>query len=326
MSVCSSVLAPGIQAFNEMVDAGKLCELAGFDSILLHLCKAGAGAITAEALVEVDKKILCAVYCCCKTNPNAGSSGQSLYDQCASETIGKVDEMMDGKSRYKSQTSYNMRDSPVSPLVERMPDGSLGTTPIPPTGGGWKHMGNRIEKETPGLTPRHGKDTRRPDVVIVRDPSRAPTIDNIARVVDFKFGNEGYSEGQENAYREMGGGRIPLTLDDEECDCGNQEQRQSALELIAAADTYKQSQPTTLERVGLGALTVVGAVATAALFLVPVDGPAGEVVAGGLTARAAAGVVRAAAMSAEMAVAARSAAAQMARQIFQTGVRAVPAY
>ncbi len=326
MSICATTLAPGIAAFNEIADAGKLCELAGFDSILLQLCKEGAGAVAGEALVEVDKKILCAVYCCCKANPNVGKDGQLLYDACVSETLGAVDRSMDGKSRYKSQLSYDMRKKPPQPLVERLRDGSLGTNPIPNTPGGREHMKNRMEKESPGVVPSHGLDTRRPDVVIARNPYRAATVDNIARVVDFKFGGQGYSDGQKESYMAIGGGNEPLTIDDDECDCDNEKRRQNALELVAAAQTYKQEQPSTWSRVGWGALTVVGIAATAALVLIPVDGPAGEVVVGGLTVRAAAAMVGARAMSAAMASAARNTAAQMARQIFGVGARAVPAY
>jgi hypothetical protein len=325
MSECATTLAPGIAAFNEIVDAGKLCELAGFDSILLQLCKAGTGTVAAEALLPVDVKVLCVVYCCCKEDYRVGADGRALYDNCASETIGAADQMMGWRSRYKSQLSYNMRATPLVPLVEKSTSGGLGTTPIPTTSGGRTHMKNRIEKENPGQTPLYGKDTRRPDVVIVRDSTRAPTLDNIVRVVDFKFGKEGYKEGQEESYRVMGGGRLPLTIDDNECDCGDQKRRQSELELVAAADAYKQAQPSALKKVGLGVVVGLGAVATVALFLLPLDGPFGEAVAGTLTASASAGM-RTVAMNATMAAGARGAAAQMMRRLFQTGARAVPAF
>lgn len=66
---------------------------------------------------------------------------------------------------------------------------------------------------------------RRPDVVIVKDPTKPPTRDNIKQVVEMKFPPDPASNEQKDAYAE-------ITQDDQkvvvlkatECDCNQQEQ------------------------------------------------------------------------------------------------------
>jgi len=321
-NICSEELAPKIAAFNKLVDAGKLCELAGFDSVLEQLCKTGAQSIVAETLEPVDIKILCAVFCCCKSNGG---------DKCASETMTAVDRDMDWESRYKSEVSFNMRAKSPKPLMKKDVFGGLTTEPLSQSRGDKIHMKNRIEKENPGHKPAFKRNTRRPDIVIVRDPSQPPTSENIARVVDFKFtenpNNPWYEPEQPLSYHMIDPNKKePLKIDDKECNCGNDDRKRSYYEILTAAKEAEDAQVSVGERVGYGILTVVGVVATAALILFPGDGPVGDYAAGTATMRAAAGVVARSGMTQLLENKAKIKAAQMMQRIFSGGTQFKPAF
>lgn len=274
MSACETALAPGLAAYQQLTDAGRFCDLAAFDDSMAALCQGAAGAARNRALAKADEKMLCAVFCCCSNNPVPGEGGQGGYDTCASQTLSAAERFMDNDSRFKSQVSYNMRPDTPEPLMERGLFGGLTTESIPWTRGGIEHIKNRIGQD--GF-PYQSGDARRPDVVIVRDPSRPPTPDNVSRVVDFKF-TDSLNRAQEDAYARIGG-QPPLVIDSEKCDCSDDETRKQ-LELVTAAQSVVENDRSMLNRIGLGALGTVAAVATVALAIVPVDGPLGETAAG----------------------------------------------
>lgn len=320
MSICSETLSPAIHAFNSMADAGRLCELAGFSDLAREQCRATAGKIAGAALTELDQKVLCAVYCCCNLSPTIGADGRSLKDACAAETLGKVDALSDNKGRYKAQVSYNMREREPIPLMVKDQAGRLTTVPLHHFTDG-AHIRHRIDKESAGKKPFQGRDTRRPDLVVVADGEQAPTKDNIVRIFEFKFPNDGWHPGQEAAYRRIGNGRLSV-IDDQACDCSEDESQRST-ELLAAAESH-EAVPSAFERAAWTAAAAALAVATVALALCPLDGPAGEMASGTATAGAAARAMAASGAALRQATATRSAA--MMRAVFSGGGRAVPAF
>lgn len=319
MKNCDKKLAPGIAAFNKLVDVGKLCELARFDSVLEQRCKTGTQSIVAETLEPVDIKIFCAVFCCCKSNGG---------DTCAKKTMTAVDRNMDWESRYKSEVSFNMRAKPPKPLMKKSVFGKLTTEPLSQSQGDKVHMANRIEKENPGQKPELGRDTRRPDIVIVRDPSQPPTSENIVRVVDFKFpGDKWYEPNQPLSYEKIDPqGREPLVINDTECGCEDKRKRSSYYELVVAAKTAEDAQISAWERLGYGALTIVAAVATVALIACPYDGPAGDYAAGTATLRAGAGVIARSGMTKLLEKQVKTEATQMMQRIFSGGTQSKPVF
>ena len=80
--------------------------------------------------------------------------------------------------------------------------GGLTTTPLP-VPEEIDHMKNRIEKQYPGEEPYGELDTRRPDVVIVKDPTRPPTAENISHVTDFKLNDDPWRGGQRKSYEKI---------------------------------------------------------------------------------------------------------------------------
>jgi hypothetical protein len=74
-------------------------------------------------------------------------------------------------------------------------------------------------KEIPGFKPMTGM-VRRPDVVIVKNPTKPPTQDNLRHVVEIKFPPDKYSEQQQADYATIAGDDAGLiTLGPNECGC-----------------------------------------------------------------------------------------------------------
>lgn len=290
MGICAETLGPGIAAYHRLADAGRLCELAGFDGVIAQLCRTGAGEIGAQALLPVDKKVLCAVFCCCKVSPEPSEQGRGGYDTCATQTLHAADEAQGGRGRYKAQVSYNMR----APRPEPLMDTANPTTPIPWDPGGITRIGRRIERDFPDVEPFGGTDTRRPDAVIVRDPTQPPTVGNIARVVDFKF-TDSLSRAQELTYQRIGNGRPPLVINDEECDCEPDRGPRTPVPVLVEAESrarvrteaaQRAAEYSTGARVALGAAALLLGAGAVALAFVPFDGPFGEMALGGAAASA----------------------------------------
>ncbi|HEX2091073.1 MAG TPA: VRR-NUC domain-containing protein [Longimicrobiaceae bacterium] len=286
MSVCETLLAPGIAAFNLLTNAGLLCQLAEFDDTLAALCKKGLNTVVAEALLPVHHEILCAVLCCCNLHPNIGSSDQNLKQSCVRQTLDKADELLEFRSRYKAEVSYNMRAKPPEPLMDKDEAGNLTTRPL--RYGSIPRMLNRIKRDYPNTPPLGEKDIRRPDVVIVRDPTKPPTQDNIAQVVEMKFKGDVYGRGQLEDYDAIDPAGDTMTLDEKTCGCSDEDRTRRQVHLITTSKTLWDAQPSTLERVVWGVGTGVLVVVTIAAVLSPFEGPAGEAAAGTAAANTAA--------------------------------------
>lgn len=321
--VCEETLGPGIAAYQQLSDAGKLCELAEFDDNTAAICRGATGATRNRAMWEADKKVLCALLCCCNSNPGTSESGANSYQGCVSATLGNTQRALGGDSRFKPEVSYNMRAFPPEPMMERGILGGLTTTPMPWNSGGISHMRNRIERDFPNMSPEYGRDTRRPDVVIVNDPSRPPTQDNISRVVEMKFGSDTPGRGQIEAYNDIGGRRTEV-LDVEECGCSDddensEENTQNMTAFVTTAQSVYDSQVSMGGRVLAGVGTVLGGIATVGAALVPFDGPLGEAALGTLTAGLATRVFASSALSAAARQALARNAATAWTRIYRSG-------
>jgi VRR-NUC domain len=324
MSVCADTLGPGIAAYQQMSNAGTLCDMASFDDTIAAICRTAAGAARNAAMWPADKKVLCALLCCCAANPSPSASGATnRYQGCVTDTLNAAQNAMGGDSRFKPEVSYNMRANPPEPLMERGLFGGLTTTPIPPTQGGFGQMNNRIERDFPGVPPVGGTNTRRPDVVIVNDASRPPTQDNISRVVEMKFPGDRAGAGQIDHYDSIGG-KPTEELDVNECNCSDDNNTQAQVAFVTAAKTVKDAQISLGDRILSGVGAVLGAIGTAAALAVPFDGPVGEVALGSLTAALAARVFASSALSAAARQTLARGAATAWTTIFRTGAAVTP--
>jgi hypothetical protein len=300
MNVCATTLGPGIAAYQAMSNAGTLCDLAPFDNTIAAICRTAAGAARNAAMWPADKKVLCALLCCCNANPVPSASGATnRYQGCVSDTLNAAQSAMGGDSRFKPEVSYNMRANPPLPLMERglLGLGGLSTTPIPPTREGFGHMNNRIERDFPGQTPFGGSNTRRPDVTIVNDASRPPTQDNIFRLVEMKFPGDTLGASQSDAYDRIGG-RATTVLDVQSCGCGDDDNTQGQVAFVTAAKAVRDAQISAGERVLFGVGAVLALIGTGIAIASPFEGPAGDYAMGTLTAGLATRVFASSALSA----------------------------
>ncbi|MGV4733221.1 nuclease [Burkholderia pseudomallei] len=129
---------------------------------------------------------------------------------------------MTGKpSEYLPEVPYDMRPKPPAPPVPIMEEDD----PLTPVGGllDWIQdkwpgkLGGYIKGKKAGLD-----QIRRPDVVIVNDPSQPPVQSNIKAVVEMKF-DDGFGYGQEISYKRIAGGDSKyVSLKRADCPCDNE--------------------------------------------------------------------------------------------------------
>ena len=241
-------------------------------------CKLGQEA-TDSARKKVDEKILCALFCCCL---NTGRN-----QACVEEALATADKQTGYKSRYKAEVSYNMQFRPPRPMMEKDHYGDLTTQPIRAEFG---HLINRAEIEyDPALRRPSGMEGyrfRRPDVVVVKDPTQPPDQSNISQVIEMKFPNDSLSDGQQEDYTRIGGSKSKFKVyrKDDPCKCGDKEQRVSETVPVPVPMPKEVKQPVAKRSASDWAILIGLGVATVGLALLPFDGPAGEAVAGTATA------------------------------------------
>ncbi|MBM0283171.1 VRR-NUC domain-containing protein [Pseudomonas chlororaphis] len=69
-------------------------------------------------------------------------------------------------------------------------------------------------------------EARRPDVVIVKDPKKPPTQDNIKQVVEMKFSPDPPDRKQARAYEKIAGDERKLVeMKSTDCDCSQENQQ-----------------------------------------------------------------------------------------------------
>jgi VRR-NUC domain len=161
----------------------------------------------------LDKKVLCASLCQCDKVPNIGKDGKQLKQACVAETLKEVDKQLDHKSPYKQEINYDMTKSPPAPIMDK---------DVPTKGHSWlpgwieKHLGQGFKAGTGQI--------RRPDVVIVDDPTKPPTQDNIKQIVEMKFPPDTLKPEQREAYEDIVGDPKGLKkLEPDDCNCDQSE-------------------------------------------------------------------------------------------------------
>jgi hypothetical protein len=161
-----------------------------------------------------DKDVLCMAICECKDEPEIGKKGQSLRQVCVSRKLNKHDYSLGFQSEYKSEINYDMTKNPPVPIMNYEIK-TMAHEWLP----GWIEKHWNDDPTHPLWLPGEGY-IRRPDVVIVKDPTKPPTQDNIKQVVEIKFDNDPWGEGQEAAYRLIAGPGKLVELTPKMCSCG----------------------------------------------------------------------------------------------------------
>lgn len=163
-------------------------------------------------LTPKDRAVLCAAICQCNDEPDVGLKGQSLKQQCVRRKLKERDAAMNFQSPYKPEINYNMDDSPPSPIMS-------SSNALEPHG----YLPGWIEKYWPGgrkgYEPGVG-NIRRPDVVVVKDPTQPPTQGNLRSVVEMKFPPDPRDAAQLRDYQRIAGRNATVTvLDPTTCGC-----------------------------------------------------------------------------------------------------------
>ncbi len=196
------------------------CDIAamGMGDSAREACQSIMGAATEDALWEADKKVLCSIFCCCQTNGRQA---------CVEQTLDAAERRALDDSRYKAEVSYNMQTRPPTPMMQKENFGrDLSTTKI--GRGDIGHLagtaGKYFEEELQRPAGPGGARWRRPDVVIVRDPTKPPTQGNISRVVEMKFPGDTADDDVMRDYASIAGSPDKLELmEADDCGCSQDE-------------------------------------------------------------------------------------------------------
>jgi hypothetical protein len=172
--------------------------------------------------------------------PTIGAAGQNLKQQCVSGRLKAADALGSNQSPYKAEVNYDMSREPPAPIM----NSSVATKAhdyLP----GWirKYWPGGLSGYEPGVG-----NIRRPDVVVVNDPSRPPTQDNIKSVVEIKFPGDTLSRGQRSAYAQIAGDSSKVAvLGPDTCGCSESgEQTQTRPTESAVADDFEEGARTLL--------------------------------------------------------------------------------
>jgi type VI secretion system secreted protein VgrG len=143
-----------------------------------------------------DEATLCGVICLCNADP----APHTRPSDCLTSRLRALDAASGGTSRLKAEVPYDMTQDPPAPIMSK-------NEPWRPTRG--KPKGSRV-----------------PDVVVVKDPSKPPTRDNIEKVIEVKFPGDDFGEGQEEAYKDIAGPDRFAMFDPERCGCPEKKRKQ----------------------------------------------------------------------------------------------------
>ena len=150
-------------------------------------------------LDHLDKKVLCTAICKCKSTPGVGKDGRSLKQVCVSAQLRALDASLQHRSPYKPEINYDMTKNPPEPIMDSTIE-TKGHDWLP----GWLKKWWPEDPAHPPFEPGRGM-VKRPDVIIVKDPTKPPTQDNIKKVVEIKFPPDTVSRDQEADYRRIAG-------------------------------------------------------------------------------------------------------------------------
>lgn len=183
------------------------------------------GATT--GLSDKDKQVLCRAMCKCdEIGVATRGGGRILRQTCVAQRLNAANATsiaMTGKpTEYVPEVAYDMSPKPPAPPVPIMsdddpssPNGSLLDWIRESWPGGMKGY---IQGKKAGLD-----QIRRPDVVIVNDPSQPPVQSNIKEVVEMKFDDD-FGKGQELSYKRIAGDKSKyVALRRSQCGCSQEE-------------------------------------------------------------------------------------------------------
>lgn len=166
-----------------------------------------------------DKDVLCRAICDCEAVPDVGKNGQSLRQVCVSKVLNKRDLLAGYHSEHKAEINYDMTKNPPVPIMD-YDTRTMAHRWVP----GWISKHWNEDPTHPMWLPGEGY-VRRPDVVIVKDPTKPPTHDNIKQVVEIKFDGDTWGKLQAQDYERISGEDKLALLTPTMCGCDNPDRK-----------------------------------------------------------------------------------------------------
>ncbi|MGX9731007.1 VRR-NUC domain-containing protein [Janthinobacterium sp. TB1-E2] len=174
-----------------------------------------------------DKDVLCMAVCECKAVPEIGKKGQSLRQVCVSKMMSKRDALAGYQSEHKAEVNYDMTKYPPVPIMD-FNTKTMAHRWAP----GWIKKNWDADPTHPLWLPGEGY-VRRPDVVIVKDPTKPPTHDNIKQVVEIKFDGDPWGSLQAESYEIISGEDKLALLTPTMCSCDDPDRKKRTEDLKA---------------------------------------------------------------------------------------------
>jgi hypothetical protein len=186
--------------------------------------------VSATRLSPKDRENLCRTFCKCRQIGVATRAGRVQRQRCVEMRLNAANELLKAATgvptEYRPEQPYDMTEEPPAPIMN-YEDPLEPHSSIPQwIRDVWPDKGKRYQ---PG-------NVRRPDVVIVNDPSQPPVQSNIKTVVEMKFPGDKYRPDQEDDYVEIAGSPAKFAhLGAAECGCGDDDGKRETVSSKQAA-------------------------------------------------------------------------------------------
>ncbi|OXI88546.1 nuclease [Burkholderia sp. AU33423] len=177
-----------------------------------------------KGITQEDKAFLCRVMCDCgRIGVWTRGGGRLQRQKCVEQRVDADNdrsvEATGQKTVYVPEVNYNMIAKPPSPIMSN-------DDPLEPHGDLLDYIRNSWPGKMKGYLEgkRAGLDqTRRPDVVIVYDPSQPPEQSNIRAVIEMKFEDQ-LTRGQASDYIKIAGDEAKyVPLKKAQCGCPDED-------------------------------------------------------------------------------------------------------
>lgn len=198
----------------------------------------GSGVPNASSPAELqtaaglsDKEILCAVVCACNWRGGKTACVRKAFATPVYRGGKRYWDPRQGPPGYPTvyvEVPYRMFPKPW-PVMGKVPSQTLKDK-----------AGNPLLLPRGDLPPIRG--TRRPDIVVVKDPTRPPTPDNIKDIYEVKFPPDDWRPGQERAYQKIAG-KDPIALSPAKCGCKRDQKLREVPLPVPVKEPVKQEDP-----------------------------------------------------------------------------------
>ena len=179
-----------------------------------------------------ERQVICEAICTCNVAYDLSVAGAKLKQVCVSAALKALDEAAGNKTTIKAEINFDMTKKLPDPIMSRK-NPLVGTEYLP-----------RRTDAIPGFKPNTGM-VRRPDIIVVNDPTKPPTQDNIRYVVEVKFPPDFMGDEQRLAYERIAGGKDKVVLlGPRECGCPEEEkEREPVPEEVPVPVPEEETEP-----------------------------------------------------------------------------------